>query len=283
MSRPDEPSGTRFDKAAMSRTSGTAGRIGAFVRRDARQAFSYRLQFWLDALSLGFTAVTYSLLAKIVAPGEVAGGYLAFVAVGIAVSTFLNTTVVLGASTLRQEQIQGTFETTLSAGVRPWQMAAGISAYPLLSGIVRAIAFSALAMLAGARVPDANWLLAATAFALGAIAFAGLGLAGSALVVVAHQGTAATTWIIALSTLIGGAVFPPRLLPGWVRAMAELSPFTHMLRLARAALLEGASFGQSGGRLGALALVAVAFAAAGAGAMTLAFRIGRRTGALVRY
>lgn len=258
-------------------------RIGAFLRRDAQQAMSYRLQFWLDVAALGFTAVTYSLLAKIVAPGQVAGGYLAFVAVGLAVSTFLSTTVSAGAANLRQEQLQGTFESTVSAGVPAWQIAAGTSAYPLAAGVVRALAFAALAAIVGARVPDANWPLAAAAFVLGAIAFAGVGLAGSALVVVAHQGAAATTWVVALSTLIGGAVFPSRLLPGWVRAVAELSPFTHMLRLVRAALLEGASWGTSARRLGWLALIAVAFAAGGAGALALAFRRGRRTGSLIRY
>lgn len=266
-----------------SRTVTWRVRVGAFLRRDVQQAMSYRLHFWLDVASLGFTAVTYSLLAKIVAPGQVAGGYLAFVAVGLAVSTFLGTTVTAGATNLRQEQVQGTFETTLSAGVPAWQIAAGTSAYPLAAGIVRALAFAALAAVVGARMPDANWPLAIAVFVLGAIAFAGIGLAGSALVVVAHQGAAATTWVIALSTLIGGAVFPPRLLPEWVRAIAELSPFTHMLRLVRAALLEGASWSDSAGHLAWLVLLAVVFAASGAGALALAFRRGRRTGALVRY
>lgn len=261
----------------------TRTRIAAFVRRDAQQALSYRLQFWLDAAQLGFTAVTYALLAKIVEPGEVAGGYLAFVTVGLAVSTFLTTTVVTGSSALRQEQVQGTFETTLSSGVPAWQMAAGISAYPMIAGVIRALAFGGLAALAGARFPIANWPLAFTGFALGSIAFAGIGLAGSALVIVVHQGTSATMWVVALSTMIGGAVFPQRLLPEWVRAIAELSPFTHLLRLVRGALLEGMSWAAAADQLGWMTLTAALSAGLGVGAMAMAFRRGRRTGALVRY
>ena len=86
-----------------------------------------------------------------------------------------------------------------------------------------------------------------------------------------------------MMALAGGEMFPPDLLPGWLLALSSLSPFTKILVVSRAALLEGASWSGSFPRLAALVLQALAFTALGLWALTLGLRHARRTGGLAQY
>jgi ABC-2 type transport system permease protein len=258
--------------------------IGAFVRRDARVAWSYRLPLlFAEVVSALFLLITFVYVGRLVGPGQFPGGYFSFAAAGIALTTFLQTGVATLASNFRQEQVQGTLEATLSVGLPVRTVAAGVAAYPMAFAAARAAVYVGLAAVLGARAPGGNWGLALYAVVAGSIAFAGLGLVAAALVVLFRQAQSAAAFLVTLLALAAGTLFPPELLPGWAEGLSELSPFTHSLRLVRRALLEGDSWSASVGDASVLAALAAASAVAGVAALAWSIRRAMRTGAIADY
>jgi ABC-2 type transport system permease protein len=257
--------------------------VGAFVQRDFRVALSHTIPFALDLLAALFTVLTFLFVSRIVGSDEVPGGYLPFVMVGLAVAAFLDAGVTILAGNVRQEQLQGTLEVTVAAGLPIPMLAAGIAAYPLTAAAVRAVIYVAFAALVGVRVPGANWGLAVAATILGSISFAGLGLVGAALVLAIRQAAAATAWLVTVLTLAAGTFFPRRVLPEWAQWLGEASPFTQTLRLVRQAVLRGVSWGDSGWTLLLLVMLAVLFGGLGVAALGLGITWARRNGSLAQY
>jgi ABC-2 type transport system permease protein len=56
------------------------------------------------------------------------------------------------------------------------------------------------------------------------------------------------------SLLLSGFMFPFSGMPGWAQAIGETFPLTHFLRIIRAVMLKGATFGEIGWEFGALSL-----------------------------
>jgi ABC-2 type transport system permease protein len=257
--------------------------VRAFVRRDFRIEISYRLAFVSEIATVLLSIVTFSLVAHLVRPGQVPGGYFTFATVGLALSTFLQVGVVTVATNLRQDQIMGTLEALVASGTGIRPVAAGIVSYPFMTAAIRGVAYFGIAFLFGARTAHANWGLAATAMALGAISFAGIALAGAALVLIFRQAVAATGWLLSVMTLAAGVLFPLRFFPHWVAGLAEISPFTLTLRVAREALLTGASWGSGAARVSLLAVLAVVFALLGVGFIGGGLAWAKRSGTLAQY
>lgn len=265
------------------RRAGAAIAAGAFLRRDLAVAVSYPVPFLLELVSIVFIVVTYVFVGRLVEPGRVPGGYFAFATLGLAVSALLGASSAVGTG-VRDEQVQGTLESVVAAGLPIRALAAGMTAYPLVSAAVSAVAYVAVAAVAGFRTgPDPNWALVLAALLLSSVSFVGLGLVGAALVFVIRRGAAATSWLVAILALAGGEFFPPGMLPGWVQGLASLSPFTHGLATVRAALLEGASWSDRAGSLAALAALAVLYLGLGMVALAAGLRYARRTGGLAGY
>jgi ABC-2 type transport system permease protein len=257
--------------------------VRAFLRRDFRLERSYRLAFVSEIATVVFSIITFSLVAKLVNPGQVPGGYFSFATIGLALSTFLQVGVVVVATNLRQDQVMGTLEAVVATGTAVRALAAGIVSYPFLTAAIRGAAFGGIAFAFGARTDHANWPLAVIAMVLGAISFAGIGLAGAALVLIFRQAVAATGWLLSVMTLAAGVLFPLRLFPGWATWIANISPFTRTLKLARGALLQGTGWAESAGVLAVLVLMAAAFAAAGFAFMAGGLAWAKRSGTLAQY
>lgn len=238
----------------------------------------------LESAAIAFTVLIYRFVAELVPSGRVPGGYFSFVLVGLVVSAFLSAGVsVLGAN-VRNEQVQGTLEALLASGLSVGSLAMGIAAYPVVSAGFNSIIYLAIGALAGARsVSGANWDLALAAVMLGSLAFVGVGLMGTALVLVFRRATAVTGWLVAVLALVGGEMFPPDLLPGWLATFSVLSPFTQVLAIARAAVLEGAGWSKSWPEFAMLGLQAAACLALGLLALARGLAHARRTGGLSQY
>jgi ABC-2 type transport system permease protein len=257
--------------------------LTAFLKRDFRIARSYRLPFAFEFLSALFVVVEFSLVAKLVPPDEVIGGYFAFVTVGLVLGAFLASGLSLIATSVRQEQVQGTLEAVLSSGLATPALAGGISAYPMILAVVRAIIYVTLGALFGAKMPHANWPLAAAGLALGSISFTGLGLIVVSLVLVFRQAAGVTTWLVSMLTFAAGVIFPLRLLPGWLESLANLSPATQTLRLARDAMLDGAPWSSSWLNLAILVGMAAVYGSLALVTLAAGLRRARKTGGLAQY
>ena len=255
----------------------------AFVRRDFQVALSYRVPFVFDFIGVFFVVFELYFLSKIVPDGGVTGDYLAFVVTGLVVTTFLISGASVIANAVRQEQVQGTLEVTLSAGLSLPRLAVGMSVYPMAAGAARAAVYAGLAASLGARIPGANWGLAVVATVLGSISFVAIGLMGVALVLAIRQASGAIAWALGAATLLAGVLFPVELLPGWLRVVSGWSPATWTLQTVRAALGDGGSLASEWRSLALLAAMGVAFTALALGALSWSLHHTRRTGSLSLY
>ena len=106
------------------------------------------------------------------------------------------------------------------------------------------IAADAVAQLLVARfVLDARWPASlgglALALLLGALVFAALGIALTGAVRSAEGSSALVNAIYLPLTFISGVFFSVEGLPGFLQAIADISPLTYLLDLIRSLVLEG--------------------------------------------
>lgn len=266
------------------------GRIAAFARRDLLVAWSYRVAFFADALNLIAQVLLFSFVARMIDPTKLPsfGGqradYMAFVAVGIALTAFLQLGLGRMAGAIRGEQLMGTLESLLVAPVRPAVLLLGSVAYDLVYVPIRTTIF--LTLVAGAFGFDIHVSGAGQA-AVVVLLFIplvwGLGIASAAAILTFRRGSGLVGPAALGITFLSGAFFPLVLLPVWLRTVASWNPIAIALDTTRDALLGGASWATQAPRIGALAVAAAATAAGGTLAFHLALRRERRLGTIGLY
>src|SRR2546423_5398497 len=89
------------------------------------------------------------------------------------------------------------------------------------------------AVVCGVAVHWATVPLVPPVALLGSFAFASFGILLVALVLVAKQAMAGTTWVVAGISLISGLYFPVSLLPDWVQWLSHVQPFTPAVDMLR--------------------------------------------------
>jgi ABC-2 type transport system permease protein len=258
-------------------------RARALIRRDLDIALSLKIPFLFEFVGTVFVVVEFYYLSRIVPETAQTGDYLGFVTTGLVVTTLLISGAATMAGNVRQEQVQGTLEVTLSSGVPPIAFMLGTAGYPLAAGAVRAILYAFVAYLVGARVPGANWGVAVAALVAGTLAFVGVGLVAVSLVIVVRQAAGAIGWLLGAVTLLAGVMFPIDLLPTWLRFLAGLSAATWTLRIVREAVLEGAGWDSTWPGIVVLVVMAVVYGVVAVSVLRLALRRARRTGVLAQY
>jgi len=100
----------------------------------------------------------------------------------------------------------------------------------------------------GASPPE-NWLGLAGAVALGALAFAGLGV-GAAALIRSAEGVSAVVNVIVLPMAFLSGSFGPTDLPKFLQAVADVLPLTYYLDLVNSVYLDGESLFADPGALG---------------------------------
>jgi ABC-type multidrug transport system permease subunit len=219
--------------------------VGALARRDWRLARSYRTALLSD-LAFGFlNLVTYYYISKTVNPGAGRGldrapTYFAFAAVGITLTVVLQASVLGLSRRLREEQLTGTLEALLAQPISTPELAAGIAGFPFVFAVGRAFLYLLLAAaFLGLSFAHCNWAGLLISFMVAGVAFAGLGIALAAAVLVFKRAEA----IGALGTfglaLIGGAFFARHVLPPWLRPVSDVVPTQFAFTAVRHALFGG--------------------------------------------
>ena len=263
--------------------------VGAFVRRDFAIALSYRLAYALEIGSILFTLALFYFLSRLVDGSQLASspgmerGYFAFVVVGLVLVRMLQTGLASFGQRLNEEQMTGTFETLMATPTRPSLVIAGSGAYDLL----RATLSGLLLLLAAVVLFDlrldidaSSTLAAAVALPAALGLFAALGIAVAAFTVVFKQTTALLGLLGAGIGLMAGAYFPVDVLPGPLRALADVFPFTWAVDVLRGALLSGEADFERLALLVAFDAVAIPLALL---LFVGALRRSRRTGSLSHY
>lgn len=265
-------------------------KLPAFLRRDLLVAWSYRLAFVSEWGGLALQALMFYFVSLMVRPGALPtyGGsqttYMEFVAVGIAMSAFVQLALSRVGTGLRGEQVQGTLESLLMTPTSPATIQLGTVFYDLLYIPLRTGVFLALTALAFGLHFDGNGFLPALAILLAFIPFVwGLGVANAGFILTFRRGGGVSAFVVTLMTVFSGAFFPLDLLPGWAQRLAELNPIAVAIEGMRQPLLGGSGWDGIGGDLLLLVPLSAVSLALGIVAFRAGLRREKRRGSLGLY
>jgi ABC-2 type transport system permease protein len=274
----------------MRAVRGEVAKLTAFLRRDFLVAWSYRLSFITDWLSMIVQVVVFNFVGLIVRQDAIPefGGntvtYMEFVAIGIAISSFMAVGLGRVYSVIRQEQLQGTLESLLLTPTAYTTIQMGSVVYDLVYVPVRTFIFLGLTTIVFGTSFHWSGLGPTMLVLLAFIPFVwGLGVLAAAWTLTFKRGTGvigiATTFI----TIGSGTYFPTDVFPRWAEVAFSYSPVTIALEAAREALLGGAGWAETIPRVGILLPYAVVSLAVGVFAFRRALERERRRGSLGLY
>ena len=265
-------------------------KLPAFLRRDLLVAWSYRLAFVSEWGGLVLQALMFYFVGKLVAPSAIPsyGGepatYMEFVAVGIALTAFVQLALSRVGTGLRSEQVYGTLESLLSTPTSTMTIQLGTVFYDLLYIPVRTALFLTFAALAFGLHFDLDGILPACVVLLAFIPFVwGLGVANAGFLLTFRRGGGVSGFVVTVLSLFSGAFFPLTVLPGWAQSAAELNPIAVAIEGMREPLLGGSGWAGVGGDLVVLLPLAAVSLALGIAAFRLALRREKRRGSLGLY
>lgn len=279
---------TRVDRATTLR--GEFPKLGAFLRRDLLIALSYRMSFITDWIAMIVQVVVFNFIGRIVRPDAIPSfngnqaTYMEFVAIGIAVSSFMAVGLGRVNAAIRSEQVQGTLESLLLTPTAFTTIQLGSVVYDIVYVPIRTFIFLGLTSLVfgtdyhwGGLVPAALVILAFIPFVWG------LGVLSAAWTLTFKRGTGLIGLITTGLALGSGTYFPTSVFPSWAQELFRFSPVTIALKAVREAMLGGAGFGATLPHV----LVLIPFAAVslflGVKAFGIALDRERRRGSLGLY
>jgi ABC-2 type transport system permease protein len=265
-------------------------KLPAFIRRDFLVAWSYRLSFFSDALSLVSLTLVFYFIGLMVDPSKLPtyGGaqvsYIEFAAIGLALGVYTQFGLDRVANAIRSEQMMGTLESLLVTPTAPATIQVGSVAFNFLYLPLRTILFLlALAVGFGLHL-DAAGILPALAILLFYLPFIwGFGVAGAAAVLTFRRGSGLVGLGAMGLGLVSGVYFPIDLLPDWIASISQYNPVALAISGMREALLGGQGWSVVAPKIGLLAVMSVGSLLIGLAAFRLALRRERRRGTLGLY
>jgi ABC-2 type transport system permease protein len=269
---------------------GELAKLPAFLRRDFLIAWSYRLSFITDWASMIVQIIVFNFVGKIVnvdAIGTYGGTqptYMEFVAVGIAISSFMAVGLGRVYSVIRQEQLQGTLESLLLTPTAYTTIQMGSVVYDVVYVPIRTFIFLGLTTIVFGTSFDWSGLGPTLGILLAFIPFVwGLGVLAAAWTLTFKRGTGVIGIATTFVTIGSGTYFPQNVLPAWAQEIFKYSPMTIAIEGSRDALLGGAGWPETLPKIAVLIPCAAVSLAFGIVAFRRALERERRRGTLGLY
>jgi ABC-2 type transport system permease protein len=265
------------------------GRLSAFLRRDFREALTYKFSFVSSFVGILLSSATFYFVAKLVPPGTPSlgpfgGDYFSFAVVGVAFSSLLGMFQEGLSAVVRSAQVSGTLEALLVTPASIPTVLFGSSLYSLLLQVFRTllhlgVALAFFGMILG-RVNGPGVLCVGV---LTVLCFLGVGVLSASFILVYKTGNP-FGWILGtVSGLLGGVVFPVALLPPWIRWVSSLLPVTYALDGMRKSLLASVGFAEVLPDIAALAVFNIILLPASLLAFRLAVHKAKKDGTLSHF
>jgi ABC-2 type transport system permease protein len=162
--------------------------------------------------------------------------------VGAVIWAYLGIIFEILTETVAWERWEGTIEYTFMAPLsRPVHLF-GMGLFAIGYGVVRAVLlFGVVAAFFSLHLPDANYVAALVLLVVASISFIGIGMMTAVLPLISpEKGTQLGFVAQGLLLVVSGVYYPVSVLPGWMQAIAKISPATYALRGCRRSILEGA-------------------------------------------
>lgn len=219
-----------------------------FFLRDLRIARTYRSPFLLEAIEALFAAAMFFYAARFVDSPELRASlpeghsYFAYALVGFVFFDYLVAALDTFDRTLQEARDTGTLEPLLVTQISLPVVLAGSTLYPFAATTLRVAVYLGWgAILFGFPLQAANWLAVLAVVLTTLLAFSALGIFSASYLLLFKRGNPGKWFILGISSVAGGMLFPVSILPDWLQFIAHLNPVTYALDAMRAALLDGAN------------------------------------------
>jgi ABC-2 type transport system permease protein len=165
-----------------------------------------------------------------------------------------------------------------------WVHLIGMGAFGVLYGLLRTAAlFMVVALFFGLTFPEANFAAALVLLAVASVSFVGVGMVTAILPLISPEKGAQLGFIAqGMLRVVSGVYYPVEVMPGWMQAIATVSPATYALDGIRAALLDGAGVGDIWGDLWPLLILGAIAIPLGLAVFRAGERYAKRHGKLKR-
>jgi ABC-2 type transport system permease protein len=238
----------------------------------------------VNALSVTFIAKTAELAAPgSFSPSEV--NYLIlYLTIGTAMWSYISAVFDSVTETVTIERWEGTIEYTFMAPVARLTHLLGACVFALVHGLALMVTqLFVISLFFHLDLSHANWLAAITITALGSVSLVGLGEIAAILPLLFTERGAQMAYIIrAIMLLVSGVYYPVTVLPGWLQAVAIISPVTYMLDGLRASIQHGHGVTALWADIWPLALAGAVLVPLGLVIFGWAERYAKRSGSLKR-
>jgi ABC-2 type transport system permease protein len=161
-----------------------------------------------------------------------------FIAPGIIIFGLLIMIPTSGRLMLRDKESRF-LHRMLTTPARPWEFIAGYSLSMVLIAIAQIVIFILLGWLFGMDIIGSIWLAFAV-FLLTAICSIGIGMVVASLSKSENQGES-LSWLFSMPlAILSGVWFSSEYMPSYIRAFADIFPFSHAVDAARTVITRGA-------------------------------------------
>ena len=280
------PAAAEFRLGAVG---GYTARLMAFLRRDLRDALTYKFSFVYSIFGIFLSSATFFFISRLVSPGIAAlgpygGDYFSFAVVGLAFSSLLGLFQEGLPSVIRSAQMSGTLEALLVTQTSVPTILLGSSLYSLAFQVLRTVFTLGLAAAVfGMKFGRVFWPGALAVFILTALCFLSLGILSASFILVYKMGNPLGWIFSSMSGLLGGVVFPIAILPSWLRWASYLLPVTYSLDGMRKSLLASGGTAQVMPDIAALAAFNLVLLPLSLILFRAAVRKAKRDGTLTHY
>src|SRR5688572_11462118 len=261
----------------------------ALIRANFLTAASYRLAWVMSIAGLAFQIVPTYYVGKTLDPylgaaikGE-GSDYFGFLVMGTVAYLLLAAAVDSLPRALERGINTGTLELIFSTPSSVPSLLVGLTGYELLWATARCFVVLGAAAAFGF---NAHWLRfgeAAVILAMIVVTYFGAGMIAGAMIIAFRRTGQLQTLVIVGSAMIGGVLYPTKLVPQWAARFSDLVPMTYGIRAVRRITIDDWPLRAVLSDVAMLGGFCVAFLAIGSLAMTHALRRARAEGTLSQY
>ena len=209
---------------------------------------------------------------------------MTFLLVGALIWSYLSVLFDVLSETVSWERWEGTIEYTFMSPASRVTHLLGMGFYAVIYGIAQiAIMFGVVSLFFELDLSDANYWGALLMLSVCSVSLVGFGIVAAVLPLLSPEKGQQVSYIVSsLLLLVSGVYYPVDVLPGWMQAIATISPVTYALEGLRQALLEGAGVAELWGSIRVLLIMGVIFIPLGLYIFHLGERYAKKTGKLKR-
>jgi ABC-2 type transport system permease protein len=255
-----------------------------------RNSYLVKRYGWWE-LAFFLWTVANTLTVVFIAKGvEASGGTLdveretASLLIGAVIWSYLGIVFETLTETVAWERWEGTIEYTFMAPLARSVHLLGMGAFAVLYGVLRTAGlFAVVALFFGLAFPNADFAAALVLLAVASVSFVGVGMVTAILPLISPEKGAQLGFIAqGMLLVVSGVYYPVDVMPGWMQAIATISPATYALHGIRATLLDGAGLGDVWGDLWPLLVLGAISIPLGLAVFRAGERYAKRHGKLKR-